>query len=195
MGTNQKFITINRRIRPEEFRLFLCAILGDNTSDKSLIDLCCFNAPITRSLNFNSRCFVDMQDRLDPIVLEDSANEFHQLDVLSDDNIFNKKYNVATAIDAIEHLSKENGYRLIKKMENISDTQIFFTPLGEMWVNKKHNDCPDTHKSGWTPEDVPDYNYIVFDRFHKDHGAFMFWKTNNPDSYFNAVKDRIDKIC
>lgn len=191
----QNIINIERRIEPHEFPLIIREIIGDDTSDKSMIDLCCFKAPMTRDFDFKSRCFVDIQDRIDSVVLESESNSFYQIDVLCDHEIFNRQYDVSFAIDAIEHFDKEDGYKLIQRMESISDTQILFTPVGEMWIHEERKSCPDTHKSGWLPSDIPEYDCIILSDFHGAYDALIFWRTSNADSSFDSVKERIRTLC
>lgn len=187
----QNIITIERKIEAHEFQLFIQAIIGDNTSSKSMIDLCCFNAPVTRNLDFAEKVFVDIQDRIDRPL----DGEFYQLDVLSDNIIFERQYGVSFAIDAIEHFTNNDAKRLLERMKTISDTQVLFTPMGEMWIHEGREHCPDTHKSGWVPSDVPEYDCIVLKEFHGPYDAFIFWRTNSAGNSFDHVKKSIERLC
>ena len=70
---------------------------------------------------------------------------------------------------------------------------VLFTPLGDLMISQDKDD-PDTHKSGWLPEDFPGYAKVVCPEWHqKDSGkgAFFFWKTDNIKQDFNRVKDEL----
>ncbi len=165
----------------------LHAILGETKRRTSMIDLGCHHAHHTPVLNFEYRKYVDIL----PNILDypEEQQYFVQMDVL--DTPLDTHYDVAFALDCIEHLTFENGYKLLKIMETISDKQILFTPLGDMWVGNSGH--PEEHASGWTPEMVEGYASIVFSDYHKGwgFGAFFFWRTENLEQDFERVKNEL----
>lgn len=93
-------------------------------------------------------------------------------------------FDLITCFDVIEHLKKDDGYELIKGLENLSNnTIIFFTPLGEIAVGQSKIQYH-VHLSGWLPEDFVKLGYKcwVFPNFHKiyGYGAFFAIKTKTP---------------
>jgi len=61
---------------------------------------------------------------------------------------------VALALDVIEHLSKEDGYRLLYEMDRISrKSVIIFTPNGFVWQSPSDNNEFNAHISSWTPRE------------------------------------------
>jgi len=81
---------------------------------------------------------------------------------------YEKSFDVVTAFDAIEHLEKEEGFKLIKDAEKIARKKvIFLTP--EKWdYNKKavenesywsFGNLSNLHKSLWTEKDFTDLGY------------------------------------
>ena len=67
------------------------------------------------------------------------------------------EFDVAFAIDHIEHLSHEDGQALFREMQRVARTVGIFTPLGKMHQEKDNylmgGDLFQTHRSGWTVED------------------------------------------
>jgi hypothetical protein len=81
-------------------------------------------------------------------------------------------------IDVIEHMPKEAGVQVLNQCKRVSRCQVIvFTPLGFM-PQQINAGQPDgwgmqggewqQHKSGWYPEDFPDWKLIVCKDFH-DH--------------------------
>ena len=61
-------------------------------------------------------------------------------------------FDVVIAFDLIEHLSKEDGYRLVYEMERIARRIcVIFTPNGHVWQPPRPDNSFDAHLSGWTP--------------------------------------------
>lgn len=186
-------IVIHGQGTGDKYNSIFKAIIGKDTSDLSMIDLCCCHAPFTRHLDFASKVFVDAID--DDRGVTSDIGEFYVTDVLGDhEAVTKRKYDMCFAMDAIEHFSKEDGYRLLDRMSAISkDKVILFTPLGDLMVsNDKHD--PDTHKSGWLPEDLPGYAKVICPEWHAESygkGAFFFWKTDNTEQDFNRVKNEL----
>lgn len=185
-------ITVNGYGTDDKYDKILKAIVGDDTSNLTMIDLCCCYAPFTRRLDFFSKVFVDIIDR----GITPDLGEFYLADVLGNhEAVSKKKYDMCFAMDAIEHFSKENGYKLLERMNDLSTKKtVLFTPLGDLMVSDD-NDDPDTHKSGWLPEDVAGYATVVCPEWHKEaygKGAFFFWKTDNIDQDFKRVKDILE---
>ncbi len=86
-----------------------------------------------------------------------------------------KSFDVVTAIDTIEHLEKEEGYKLIRDAEKIAKKKvIFFTPKKwdknkEAVVNKKYwsyGNPNNYHKSHWKEEDFTSRGYEIIPNTH-----------------------------
>jgi hypothetical protein len=78
-------------------------------------------------------------------------------------------------------------------MHRHSHKQIIFTPLGS--YNVTDDDNPDSHKSGWTPEDFVDWATISFQNFHPllQCGAFFAWHhCSDLDKDFERVKSELN---
>jgi hypothetical protein len=68
--------------------------------------------------------------------------------------------NVGICVHTIEHMSKEEGYRLIENMEgHVRDLIIFVTPHGEADSPPDDNNIYNLHKSAWYEEDFKKLGY------------------------------------
>ena len=178
------------------------AICGD-VADKTLIDLCCGEAPQTGLMPFKEKTYVDVVNRTLP---------YGQTMIQSDVFDFLKQaakdfsiYDVAICTDAIEHFREKEAVELVLKTAFIAKQYIFFTPLGEYCTTYDINcNNPDSHKSGWTPELVEEkigegFAHIVFPNWHptlSDNGlgAFFFWKSNDTEGDFKRVEQILNQL-
>lgn len=167
----------------------LKAICGD-TQGKSMIDLMCHHAPYTPLLGFEKRIYIDSQDR--GIDHKDDQQLFIKSDVFLYlfENAWSK-YDVMICSDGIEHLSKQAGFDLALTMKLQSAKSVIFTPLGEWMITD--SDHPDSHKSGWMPNDFPGYATIVLPEFHPvlETGAFFAWHTEDIQQDFDRVVNEL----
>lgn len=174
----------------EVYMTVLRAICGD-TAGKSMIDLMCAFAPNTPKLGFKQRKYVDIKDRI--LDHKEEQQFFVKWDVL-DVPRFVIKVDTAICSDGIEHLSTDDGHKLLHVMRLISNKQIIFTPLGELWMEKVPTDNPEAHRSAWYPEMLPGWASIVFPDYHKEWGvgAFFSWKCEDIEKDFERVINQIN---
>ena len=168
------------------------SLLGKKLEEKTLIDICCGESPNINGIKMKRKIFIDNEDRGLNILFKEK-DRFIKTDALSDNLIFRENFDISYAVDAIEHFHKEDGYKLLRKMEVISDRQIFFTPLGYLLVS------PDSdHKSGWFPVDIPEgYAFIICPKWHESSwkmGGFWFWKVDNIEEDFLRVQNELKDI-
>lgn len=165
----------------------LRAICGD-TAGKSMIDLMCCTAPNTPKLGFSERWYVDIMDRI--LDHPDEQKFFHKHNALSVHRFMAYEVDVAICSDGIEHLTVEDGHKLLEVMNLIGHKQIIFTPLGELWLEKTPSNDPEAHRSAWYPEMIPGWASIVFPDYHKKWGvgAFFAWKCDDIEKDFERVK-------
>ena len=170
----------------------LKVICGD-TGGKYMADLMCHRAPYTPLLGFKDRLYVDVQDRgLDH---KGEQRYFIKSDIwefLVDNS--DLRCDVMICSDGIEHLRKQAGFDLLFTMKLMSKKQIIFTPLGEYMISDDDN--PDSHRSGWMPDDFPDWATIVFPDFHPtlNTGAFFAFHCENIEQDFERVKNEINEL-
>lgn len=73
-----------------------------------------------------------------------------------------KQFDACIAIDVIEHLTKEDGIKLMQDMEKIARKKvIFFTPKGFLPQRHSANDDLQVHLSGWEPKEMNGFGYHV----------------------------------
>lgn len=167
------------------FEQVLWLVMGDDLAEKTVIDLCCNEATVTRKIKSKKTIFVDVNDWG-----AGKFGEFHKMDVLSEHKIFTKHYDISLCLDGIEHMHKPEGLKLMERMRNLSTKRILFTPLGEDDVKPLSND-PNDHKCGYLPEDLPGYASISFPNYHGHYGAFFFWSVPNIEEDFERVKSNL----
>lgn len=64
-------------------------------------------------------------------------------------------FDVVLAIDLIEHLTEEEGYQLIRRMEEWAGRKvILFTPNGYVPQEAYDDNFLQRHRSGWTPAEL-----------------------------------------
>jgi hypothetical protein len=141
------------------------------------LDLGCCEGTSTKNLGFPEKLHVDLLRR------PTAPEPFLQADIRNADTLFRpKSYDAVFAIDVVEHLYKDAGLKLIRDMEAIArKSVVFFTPHGSLWVCQDDN--PDSHHSGWIPEEFEalGYRICLWPEFHiwaDKHctGAFLAWK-------------------
>lgn len=169
----------------------LRAICGE-TDGKSMVDLGCCFAPNTPKLGFEHRMYLDVVDR--KLDHEKEQQFFYKTDILDiQPPRLRCKADVGIASDVIEHLSAEDGQKLISYMISKYDKSILFTPLGELWMEKTPTSDPEAHRSAWYPEMLPGWACVVFPDYHKGWGvgAFFAIHCENIESEFERIKSEI----
>jgi hypothetical protein len=177
----------------------LRAVCGD-TAGKSMVDLCCAFAPNTPKLGFAKRRYFDIIDR--KLDHPEEQQFFDQTDVLSitlaPEWIRKVQgvdiYDVAICSDGVEHLTAEDGHKLLNNMQTYSRKQIIFTPLGELWMEKTPTSDPEAHRSAWYPSMLLGWACFVFPDYHKEWkvGAFFAWKCDSIEQDFERVKKELE---
>lgn len=74
-----------------------------------------------------------------------------------------KSFDVVICLEAMEHLTKEEGRQLLKDMETIALRQVIITtPVGKFPQHPALNDNPyEEHNSSWRPVELGLYGYKV----------------------------------
>lgn len=175
------------------FTSLLTAMIGP-MAGKTMIDLCCNNAPFTSRFPFADKCYVDIEPREIP-----EQHRFVQADVLGDHPKLLEHYDVALCLDGIEHIIKADGFKLVERMKKMSNKAILFTPL-DPWMleaegSEKYLNDPKSHKCVWSPEDLPDWAHIVLPVYHPTLGigAFFSWYCENLDQDFQRVRAELKR--
>jgi len=90
-------------------------------------------------------------------------DDYRCIDILHIGRTFARdSFDCVLASDVIEHLNKDDGYRLVEQMESIARKKsIIFTPNGFL-AQGEHSDNPlQRHRSGWTVAEMRQLGYNV----------------------------------
>lgn len=132
---------------------------------KSLLDVGCGGSSPIQS--FYNKIYSVGIDIFKKSIRESKKRRIHHryfiMNALNIDKKFRKEsFDCVLASDLIEHLNKDDGYRLIKMMEEISIKKVIvFTPNGFLKQSKHDNNPYQLHKSGWTIKEMKNLGYSV----------------------------------
>ena len=133
---------------------------------ESLLDIGCgANSPLSH-LNARPAHMVGV-DGFQPSIDHSRSHNYHDdyvnSDLLAIDKVFEpRSFEVVAAIDVIEHFAKEDGYRLLEKMEQIASRRVVvFTPNGFLPQNEHSGNILQRHLSGWSVEEMTQRGYRV----------------------------------
>jgi len=107
-------------------------------------------------------------DGYEPALREARNGETHDHYEMADVRNLGERYgensfDAVTALDLIEHLPKEDGWRLLETVEKIAVRRvILFTPNGFLPQGNKEDGDLQVHVSGWTPRDFAARGYTVY---------------------------------
>jgi hypothetical protein len=74
-----------------------------------------------------------------------------------------KSFDAVVALDLIEHLTKEDGYRLIDGMESVARRKVvIFTPNGFLPQEPYDGNIYQRHISGWSAAEMEERGYHVY---------------------------------
>lgn len=73
-----------------------------------------------------------------------------------------KSFDVILALQVLEHLKKEDAWKVVDKIEKIAKKQIIIaTPIGKMYHPMEDNNRLQLHKSGFYPEEFEKRGYRI----------------------------------
>jgi SAM-dependent methyltransferase len=89
--------------------------------------------------------------------------EYRKANALDIDKIFKEKsFDCVLASDLIEHLNKEDGNKLLDKMEKIASKKVIvFTPNGFIKQDSYNGNPWQVHKSGWAPKEMKERGFVI----------------------------------
>lgn len=145
-------------------RLLEREVVGSCTS---LLDVGCgFDSPVKRFARCMERTVgVDLH----PPYLAQSRtaaihNEYHQRNALEVETAFGaRSFDCVLAVDLIEHLEKDEGWRLLDAMERVARRKVIvFTPNGFVPQGEIDGNPHQRHRSGWTPVEMRSRGYRLY---------------------------------
>jgi SAM-dependent methyltransferase len=174
----------------------------------SLLDIGCgSSSPIKY---FSKKLYCVGVDSFEPSIEKSKRerihNDYYKIDVLDIDKEFKpNSFDCVVALDLIEHLTKEDGNKLIDKMEVIAKEKVvIFTPNGLLPQGEWDNNPWQVHKSGWSTEEMRKRGYDVigingWKPLRGEYTAVRFWPKylwliiSDVTQFF--VKNRPEKAC
>jgi hypothetical protein len=145
-----------------DYRTELRKAVGDC---KTLLDVGCgAYSPIQ---NFSNQLHCVGVDGFSPSIESSKAkgihNEYHQMDLLNiGEKFVENSFECVLASDVIEHFEKDDGWKLLEKMEKIASKRvIIYTPNGFLPQGEYDNNPWQVHKSGWEIKEMQDRGYQV----------------------------------
>ncbi|MDF1549851.1 MAG: class I SAM-dependent methyltransferase [Bacteroidales bacterium] len=116
------------------------------------------------------------QDSLEIAKKNNVYRHYYCGDVRDIDKIFkNNKFDAVVAFDLIEHLEKEDGYKLIEKMEKIAVKKVvILTPNGFIPQDAFDGNPFQKHLSGWQYEEMKELGFRItgVNGYHRLRGMY-----------------------
>ena len=130
---------------------------------KSVLDLGCGNNSPIQDCNISYSVGVE---EFFPYIQESKNKKIHTEYIQSDIKNINfktKSFDAVIILDVLEHLTKDDGRRLIKKIEKwAKKIVILSTPNGFISQNSYDDNLLQEHKSGWKEKDYKSLGFKVF---------------------------------
>jgi len=150
------------KLIPLTYIRLVIGTIPENT--KSILDLGCGSGDFMKIINSDNNYKVDGVD-IFPEYVENARKigvyeRVFNRDILKFDN--NKKYDVVFMAHIIEHFTKEEGIRLLNKVEKFARKRIIvITPNGEYEQGEYDYNPYQKHKSAWEVGDFDKLDYKV----------------------------------
>ena len=132
---------------------------------KTLLDLGCGSSSPIKSFSkkFYSIGIDAFKQNIYKSERENIHDKYYTMNVLDIYKKFkNNSFDCVIALDLIEHLTKEEGFKLINIMERIAKKKIIiFTSNGFLPQKEYENNPLQEHKCGWTVEEMKNMGYEV----------------------------------
>ena len=139
-------------------------ILKREISDcQTILDLGCgYNSPLNNCQTSFSLGVEFFEPYLEESQKKSLHNQYLKADVRTVD-FKPKSFEAVLALELLEHLDKEEGYRLIKKMESWAEKKIIITtPNGYLKQDSYDQNSLQIHKSGWDVKELENLGFKVF---------------------------------
>lgn len=115
-------------------------------------------------------------------------------------------FDLVVAFDLIEHLSKEDGYRMLYEIDRISTgSSMIFTPNGHVWQPSSKNNPFNAHISGWTSSEMRKMGWshvrghtgfkILREPYGLKSNLVRSWPLSELDAILTIVSYRFPKVA
>ena len=162
--TDLLLASIQHRQNPSELFTWL-ALRRELQNCGSVLDVGCGASPTMRNLGAPGLAGVDAYA---PSIEKARQLKTHDELILGDvrnllAHFKPKSYDACVALDVIEHLPKEQGFKLMAEMETIARKKvIFLTPSGFLPQGNTDADDYQRHYSGWEAAEMRERGYKVY---------------------------------
>lgn len=158
---NEKISLISKYI-PWTYHWFVDRELKKN---KTILDVGCGTGSFMYVFNQNKDYEITGVDIYMPSAREARRTGIYKKVMVQDIrklNFKNKSFDVVVSNHVIEHLNKQDGFRMLKNMENIAKSKVIVvTPMGEFEQHTYGGNKYQEHNSAWYPEDFVKKGYKV----------------------------------
>ena len=162
----------------------------------SALDLGCGSDSLIQHCNISFSVGVDM---FEPYIEKSKKRRIHNQYIKADIRKVEfkpKSFDAVIALEFLEHLTKEEGYALIKKMEKWAKKKIIIsTPNGYVYQNACDKNPFQEHKSGWTVDELKNLGFKIHGvnglKNLRGQGGSMKYK---PTFLWERISDLTQKI-
>ncbi|MEN9552399.1 MAG: hypothetical protein RI935_776 [Candidatus Parcubacteria bacterium] len=148
---------------------------------KTVLDIGCgvysYRDPDTGEKNFHSTGIDLYQESINESQERGIHDVYKKMNALDIDTTFGENaFDAVIALDLLEHLEKEDGHKLLEKMEYVAKKKvIIFTPNGFLPQGERYGNPHQEHLSGWTADEMKGLGYKVI--------GFGGWKWLRPINF------------
>lgn len=131
---------------------------------RSALDVGCGSSPVMRQIRIPRLVGIEgYEPAIEQARKLNTHDEIVQGDVRELTRYFLPgQFDACVGLDVIEHVTKEDGLKMMKAMETIAAKRvILFTPCGFLSQRHAANDDLQEHLSGWEPGEMTGYGYRV----------------------------------
>ncbi len=167
--------------------LFFQKALEKNLDDcESVLDVGCGEESFIKRVKEVLHFYSEGIDIFKLAITKSKKRKIHNKHTLGDIRKINvfykpKSFDAVIALDVVEHLEKEDAFKLIKNMEKIAKKKVIILTPNDFEHQHIHNDNPyQIHKSAWTKKEFQEQNYKVHGfrglKFLRGGFASIKWK-------------------
>lgn len=154
-----------RVVHDSIFKSYIDELKNETKDCQSILDVGCgVNSPVQYLSRDMHRVGVDVYGpAIETSKRRSIHNEYFEMNLDNIDQQFAQgSFDCVLASDVIEHVTKEDGLALIKKMEYVAKHKvIIFTPRGFIPQDEHDGNPWQMHKSGWEVKEMEDFGYRV----------------------------------
>lgn len=142
-----------------------------NKKARSVLDVGCGKGQPARALKRKTPVLIVGVDAFLPYLLMCLKNRSHDALILGDVRrlpFTKKSFDVVLCLEVVEHVDKEDAYRLIEDMERIARCQVILSiPTGQYEQHEYDGNPLQEHRSVWSPAELRELGYKVYGHGHK----------------------------